>query len=677
MGISLGSSFDRTSAVPLDSSSQVANVTARDAIAAGVRWEGMIVHCLAEKTSYELKTGVTNSDWVAVGSGTGGVQNYISNGTAELNTAGFATYLNVTAPTNRPNPTVTLTTTVLAITTSATAPLSGTKSFLLTKGLATGNQGEAVYYDFTIDAKDKARMQQISFDYLVDSGVFNAATSSTDSDIVIGIIDLTNGKYIEPSDIQLRSNSTTLADKFSATFQAAGNSVSYRLCFHQAGSGTNVYALKVDNISVAPSQYVFAPTVSAWTPFTPVISPISGYTLAPTGFFRTVGDTREYTISFRKDGSTGVGAGNLLFTLPNGDTVDTAKANNNSGTYIAGVASTYGVIGASQWDDALPVVISSSTQMAVANPGLANVYVGTNVTASSYWNLKFALPILGLTSTTQISDGYDAKPIVFSAFTSSQALTAGVTNLQASAIGRDTALMYSAGTLTIKSAGDYILFFSGSISASPMAMQCFINNVGGPYLAPMLTGSNNIAVGSLFLDGMKAGDTVQLRSSATLTVSSASWALRKDMSSSTMSRGAKIGAGFSSAIARTINNTAPIIIYEIVNYDYTGSYNPTTGEYKVPSAGLYDINGYFRTTAVATVASFATLLRVYVNNVHIKTFAGTRADSASAITRESGGATSIMLLAGDVVTFRIYADTANTTGASVADSNWITINKAD
>jgi hypothetical protein len=63
MGIPLGSSFTRTAAVPLDDSVKVADSTARDAIASGVRYEGMIVYVVADGLHYALIGGITNGDW--------------------------------------------------------------------------------------------------------------------------------------------------------------------------------------------------------------------------------------------------------------------------------------------------------------------------------------------------------------------------------------------------------------------------------------------------------------------------------------------------------------------------------------------------------------------------------------------------------------------------------------
>lgn len=64
MGISLGSNFDIQTALPLDSRLVVADTTARDAIAALRRYEGMIVYSEADETNYQLVGGIANGDWV-------------------------------------------------------------------------------------------------------------------------------------------------------------------------------------------------------------------------------------------------------------------------------------------------------------------------------------------------------------------------------------------------------------------------------------------------------------------------------------------------------------------------------------------------------------------------------------------------------------------------------------
>lgn len=98
-GIPLGSSFDFTSALPLDSRAQVADETARDAIPSGVRWIGMQVHCVAEEKTYALVGGITNGDWQEAGGGGGGIAGVrtISTNPVTLTADDLNTYIRVDA----------------------------------------------------------------------------------------------------------------------------------------------------------------------------------------------------------------------------------------------------------------------------------------------------------------------------------------------------------------------------------------------------------------------------------------------------------------------------------------------------------------------------------------------------------------------------------------------------
>lgn len=72
MAIQLNSGFEVTVAEPLDTRTVVADLTARNNIPPGIRYEGMEVYVTSEQTKYILKGGVTNSDWSESGSGSGG-----------------------------------------------------------------------------------------------------------------------------------------------------------------------------------------------------------------------------------------------------------------------------------------------------------------------------------------------------------------------------------------------------------------------------------------------------------------------------------------------------------------------------------------------------------------------------------------------------------------------------
>lgn len=72
MGIEVASSFTRKSPVPLDDSTVVADLTARDAIDPGIRYIGMIVFVESEGVNFQLIGGITNGDWQELSGGGGG-----------------------------------------------------------------------------------------------------------------------------------------------------------------------------------------------------------------------------------------------------------------------------------------------------------------------------------------------------------------------------------------------------------------------------------------------------------------------------------------------------------------------------------------------------------------------------------------------------------------------------
>ena len=68
MGIPLGpADFTRGAAKPIDDTMTTATTTTRDAIVAGVRFQGMCVFVVADTKTYQLKAGILNTDWVEYG----------------------------------------------------------------------------------------------------------------------------------------------------------------------------------------------------------------------------------------------------------------------------------------------------------------------------------------------------------------------------------------------------------------------------------------------------------------------------------------------------------------------------------------------------------------------------------------------------------------------------------
>lgn len=92
MGIQIASNFDVFAALPIDSRMVSADLAARDAIDAAVRYEGLIVYVLADQTNYQLQGGTGNGDWVAIGGGgiTTTAEFYVDGGTGNDSNPGTA-----------------------------------------------------------------------------------------------------------------------------------------------------------------------------------------------------------------------------------------------------------------------------------------------------------------------------------------------------------------------------------------------------------------------------------------------------------------------------------------------------------------------------------------------------------------------------------------------------------
>lgn len=73
MGIQLGSNFTMNAALPLDDRTQVADLSERDAILAGKRYEGLLVYVITSQKNYQLVGGISNANWTELSGSGGGV----------------------------------------------------------------------------------------------------------------------------------------------------------------------------------------------------------------------------------------------------------------------------------------------------------------------------------------------------------------------------------------------------------------------------------------------------------------------------------------------------------------------------------------------------------------------------------------------------------------------------
>lgn len=407
----------------------------------------------------------------AIGAGTaGGSVNLITDGNADDAAASiFVTYndgIGVTRPVDgtggSPGNSTSLT---------STNPLSGTKSFLLTK-VNGSTQGQGFSTTFSVDPAYRAKSLKISMDYIVNSGTFSPGTSTTDSDLIMYIYDITNSQLIEPSNIKFFSNSTTISDKIEATFQTSATGSSYRLIFHCATAQASPYELKVDNVTVSPQVYVYGTPVTDWQPYTPTFVGL-GSVSVDSAYWRRVGDS----IQIRGRASLGTTNGSTAsISLPPGFSVSSTKetittlygqfSNQNDTTNVFSL---------------LAAPSSSAVNIARVGNGSLSTLVGTAVGSSGNAIAWYSqpIPIEGLSSSVQMSDAADTRVVAAIIDAGGQSFSTGTSNKFTNLVAaQDTHGTVSSTRWTCRVPGFYRFVQKnsfGSASATFRAVEYYVN----------------------------------------------------------------------------------------------------------------------------------------------------------------------------------------------------------
>ena len=254
-GIFVGATHDASAGIDLTSTTQgigLPNMTSTQRDAISTPKNGLLIW----NTTTSAENVYDGAAWAASGSGGSGSGeiNYITNGDAEVNTTGWATYddgasaVPVDGTGGSPS--------TLTLTAQATTILRGTQSFKLAKSAADG-QGEGLSYDFTIDAADKNKLLKIGF-------VYNTDLTYTNEDIKVYIYDVTNTTLITPSDNGLIGVDKDDNSSGSRTIGwSSTDSVSYRLIFHQTTTNASTADLYIDDVVVGPGSVAVGAVVSA------------------------------------------------------------------------------------------------------------------------------------------------------------------------------------------------------------------------------------------------------------------------------------------------------------------------------------------------------------------------------------------------------------------------------
>jgi hypothetical protein len=362
---------------------------------------------------YRKNDSGSSTNWTEVGaSGQAGI-NYIANSNAATNTTGWNTYADaagaqpVDGTGGSPNVTWTR---------STTTPLRGAADFEFAKD-AANRQGQGVSDDFTIDNADIAKPLTVTFDYEVVSGTY--ATG----DLTVYLIADPTGTpvVIQPAGYQIQAATSGTKMRQIATFQTQASGTSYRLCLHVASTSASAYTLAIDNVVVGPQVVQYGAPVTDWVSFTPTGSWTSNVTY--TGKYRRVGDTAEVEVGITCSGA--VTAAALTVNNPSGLVIDTSKisfsGNDNQQLGVGNAVDT----GANTFPVAVNYVSTTSVRVLVYNASVT--YAQENAVTQAVpitfgntdtVNIKYTFPVVGWSSTVQMSNDTDTRVVAAKLFRS-------------------------------------------------------------------------------------------------------------------------------------------------------------------------------------------------------------------------------------------------------------------
>lgn len=558
------------------------------------------VYAKSDNAMYTLDSAGTETAIGAGGSGSGtGRINYIDAGSSqcETDTGSWTTYDDgaVADPVDGTGGSAT----VISISQETTDPLNGSGSLKISKTAADG-QGEGVSVDFTVDRAELGLVNEISFNYITDANY-------ADGDFAIWIYDVDNGILIQPVPYELLASTTP--NRFKAFFQCTydattANANDYRLIVHCATNSATTRSVIIDEILIGPPQYNFGTPVTDWESYTPTGSWDTG---TYTGKWRRVGDTMECAIQVATSGAPA--ASDFSVSLPSGFVIDTAKLNDPTAQTSAELGIGNGRDAGTDIFGPFLVTYKDTTSVyLLVDDGdktlsiLSKTNPFTVGNGDEFW-LSFKAPILGWSSSVQMSDDADTRVISFKAVNSStQVVTADTTNIAATAT-KDSHGAWDGDEFIIPVSGDYVFgLSSGDSASSTVNFDVYTNGAGPVRIANSISGAR--CNGGTFLPNLVAGDRISFRCTSSVTLWGATYLTGFKLSGpSSIAASETISVIAKRTDATTVTNGS-IWTYEDIDENSHGAYNPSTGVFTAPAARTYLVSAYAFCTDSITVANY-------------------------------------------------------------------------
>lgn len=630
--------------------------------------------------------------WVEQGS-KGGSKNYFQqsqiNPDFEGNTVSpwtaFTTTLSGGVPT-----TITASATQMAISATATTPLAGSYSMLLTKSAANAVGQGFISNAFTIDREDLGKVLTGSFYYEKVSGTVDLSGTSTQS-LEVWVYNVTGAYWIQPTGYR-GMNQGTGAGRLSFTFQADANAAnnSYRIVVLTAQTDTNAYSFEFDDFSVSPQTITQGTPVTDWAAFTPTTSWVTNTTVG--GQWRRVGSNLEVRCRVLCTGAPT--ATTLTITLPFGLTANSAIISIDDDSRVG-----YGTVldtGTQRYFCFVNIATTTTVKLAVS-PDTGAGYVSSNsfvtqalpftFASGDQVDISFSIPITGWSSQVQMSNDTDTRVVVGRVAGGTPAGTISTvigssTNISGMSSSIDTHGAFSANTYTIPVSGIYEVTAQAEVLATYTTNQnAYIavlknNTEYGGSFSRAATSMTSLFPTTTQVISCNAGDTITIRCTSngttpTYGTTSPFISIKRLSGPSVVAANEVVMASYSlGSVQSTTTAVEAVVILPTKNTDTHNAYNTSTGLFTCPISGKYLIAG---SVAFVGSASGERVLYARKNGAAFKTL--DRRPGVATTTKVNGSMV-IDCNAGDTLAFSVIQNSGGALNIiGDASENTITVTK--
>jgi len=483
--------------------------------------------------------------------------------------------------------------TVISCTRNTTTPIRGSGDMVVTSTAASA-QGEGCSADFDIDNGMKG--QKLTGSLWVDT----SAASYADDDLGIFVYDKTNTNLIRVNGEDIKGTK----GKIYFQFQAASDSTSYRVILMARTTAVLGYSIYFDQISVGPTSLARGTIVTDWKDYTSTVSGLGTGSATGDGKWRRVGDSLDLLIESVKDGSNGTGTAPVTFSIPSGLSIDTAKLGSTGGNTLGFSNITFGATVL-----ALAPVPFGATDIILIKTNANATFQGADFPATQRVFISLRVPIQGWSSNAQMSEDLGGREIVVKATgNDGETITADTEDIPFKTTAKDTTSAWSnagntgantADAFTAPETGEYLVNGVVAWNASNSgAIAAYIDGVDSGFVG---MGEDSGSLRQIIIKqiSLTKGQVLTFRSNSGGILTAGDVIHYIDIiklaSPQTMLETETVAAVYNSNTAQPLTSGVTQLVYEDKVIDTHNAYNTSTGEYTVPTNGIYNITASFTT----------------------------------------------------------------------------------